>query len=187
MSLRHRVVSLAARAGVGVALVVALSGGLVAASAPAYADLGPHYGTYQVTNSNGVKEQFTIGGTNGCTIYHRWGRAPGVTPSGAWTSLGGCAISGYGLDVGKNQDGRLEVFVIGTDHSVWHDWQSAAGRGPWSGWYSLGGYAISGPSVYSEFHGSNRIGMHVTGADHGTWNRYQTAPNCCWSPWHEVS
>jgi hypothetical protein len=86
-----------------------------------------------------------------------------------------------------NQDGRLEVFVIGTDHAVWHNWQSAAGRGPWSGWSSLGGYAISGPSVFSRFNGSDRVGLHVTGGDGGTWNIHQNAPNRCWSAWNEVS
>lgn len=191
VSLRRGVVSLAAKTTAIVGLVVTLGCAVLAAPGPAYADLGPHAYTlnvyFQVTNTNGVKEQFTIGGTNGCTVYHRWGSAPGVTPSGGWSTLGGCAIRGYGLDVGMNQDGRLEVFVIGTDHAVWHRWQSAAGRGPWSGWFSMGGYAISGPSVFSRFNGSNVIGLHVTGSDHGIWNRHQAAPNCCWTPWNEVT
>jgi hypothetical protein len=30
---------------------------------------------------------------------------------------------------GRNQDGRLEVFVKGTDGALWHTWQSAPNDG----------------------------------------------------------
>jgi len=29
------------------------------------------------------------------------------------------------IAVGRNADGRLEVFVVGTDSALWHDWQTA--------------------------------------------------------------
>ena len=38
----------------------------------------------------------------------------------------------------SNADGRLEVFVRGTDDALWHMWQTAPNNG-WSGWASLGG------------------------------------------------
>ena len=122
---------------------------MVAAPVTASADNGPHAGTDTVTNRDGNQEQFTIGGDNGCTVYHRWASSGGVIPSGGWSSMGGCVFAGYGLDVGMNPNGRLEVFAIGTDHAVWHEWQTVAGSGPWSDWASLGGYATSGPSVVS--------------------------------------
>jgi len=40
--------------------------------------------------------------------------------------------------VGRNQDGRLEVFARGTDDALWHNWQTVPNNG-WSGWGSLGG------------------------------------------------
>ena len=36
------------------------------------------------------------------------------------------------IALGKNRDGRLELFYFGPDNEVWHNWQPAPGRGPWS-------------------------------------------------------
>jgi len=41
-----------------------------------------------------------------------------------------------GVSVGRNQDGRLEIFTI-LNGSVWHNWQLGY-DGLWSGWVSLG-------------------------------------------------
>jgi hypothetical protein len=41
--------------------------------------------------------------------------------------------------VHRNADGRLEAFVIGSDHALWHRWQLTPGD-DWSGWASLGGW-----------------------------------------------
>ena len=49
-------------------------------------------------------------------------------------SLGGVIFAPV---VGNNADGRLEVFVRGTDGALWHIWQTAPNNG-WSGWASLG-------------------------------------------------
>jgi len=38
--------------------------------------------------------------------------------------------------VGVNPDGRLEVFVVGSDFALWHNWQLTPG-GAWSGWAPL--------------------------------------------------
>lgn len=46
---------------------------------------------------------------------------------GAWQSLGGS----FGTDVhpvtGRDQDGRLEVFVRGSDGKLYHRWQTPSG------------------------------------------------------------
>ena len=44
-----------------------------------------------------------------------------------------------------NSDGRLEVFVRGTDDALWHIWQTVPHGGPWSAWASLGGNITSDP------------------------------------------
>lgn len=31
--------------------------------------------------------------------------------------------------VATNQDGRLEVFIIGADHALWHNWQTIPNGG----------------------------------------------------------
>lgn len=71
---------------------------------------------------------------------------------GAWQSLGG---SLDGPAVGRNLDGSLEVFAVGTNSVLYHDTQQA--NGTWSGWSSMGVYAQGVPTV-----GRN--------ADGGSWS-----------------
>lgn len=71
-----------------------------------------------------------------------------------WTRLGGLLRSKPAVAVNA-ADGRLEVFVRGTDDGLHHQWQISAGGG-WSGWHSLGGSIVSDPAV-----GSNAIGLEV--------------------------
>ena len=40
------------------------------------------------------------------------------------------------IHVGTNDDGRLEVFVQGSDNHLWHIYQVKAGE-DWSDWYDL--------------------------------------------------
>jgi len=53
-----------------------------------------------------------------------------------WYSLGGVLTSDPA--VGRNADGRLEVFVTGTDGALWRKWQVTP-NGSWSGWALLQG------------------------------------------------
>jgi hypothetical protein len=151
----------------------------------AHADGGP-WNLTTVQNINGRWERFWIG--SDCHVHHAWGA---TNPDGPFTgsgSLGGCVLhsSYFGLDVGMNHDGRLEVFAVGKDHAMWHDWQTKPGSGPWSGWYSIHGgfYGNYGrtPNVVSEF--STFSNIHI----YGWYNKqlyvdYQTKPGCCWSGW----
>jgi len=54
-----------------------------------------------------------------------------------WASEGGVLTSDPA--VANNEDGRLEVFVRGTDNALWHKWQVAPNNG-WSDWLSEGGH-----------------------------------------------
>ena len=58
-----------------------------------------------------------------------------------WESLGGVLTSGPA--VSSWDDGRLDVFVRGTDKALWHKWFD----GRWSGWESLGGVLTSSPEI----------------------------------------
>ena len=40
--------------------------------------------------------------------------------------------------VGTNDDGRLEVFIIGDDGALWHSWQLVENINQWSAWASFG-------------------------------------------------
>ncbi|MFC7648068.1 matrixin family metalloprotease [Streptosporangium lutulentum] len=75
-----------------------------------------------------------------------------------WTSLGG-AIQGR-VTVGRNRDGRLELFARGTGGDLCHIWQTWAG-GIWSGWASLGG-AIEDPTV--AINADGRLELFARGA-----------------------
>ncbi|WP_102127685.1 PIG-L family deacetylase [Deinococcus planocerae] len=65
---------------------------------------------------------------------------------GAWQSLGGSFGAGVHPVTGANQDGRLEVFVRGSDDKLYHRWQTPSGG--WGGWSKLGDVQFSGsPAV----------------------------------------
>jgi hypothetical protein len=64
--------------------------------------------------------------------------------------------------VARNSDGRLEVFVIGSDHALYHDSQITAGGITWSGFTKLGGYVISDPVVAPNSDG--RLQVFVIGS-----------------------
>jgi len=68
-------------------------------------------------------------------VWHIWQTAPNNGWSG-WATMGGVITSDPAI--GRNQDGRLEVFARGTDDALWHNWQTVPNNG-WSGWGSLGG------------------------------------------------
>jgi hypothetical protein len=78
----------------------------------------------------------------------------------------------------QNADGRLEVFVRGTDNGVWHRWQTLPGNG-WSGWAPLGGAITGNPAATRNLDG--RLELFVRGAGNAVWHRWQTAPNNGWS------
>jgi hypothetical protein len=84
-------------------------------------------------NADGRLELF--GSDQSGEVWHVWQTAPNSGWS-SWASLGGEAFSAP--LVGRNQDGRLEVFVEGrtagsppTASGVWHRWQTTPG-GAWS-------------------------------------------------------
>ena len=93
-----------------------------------------------------------------------------------WGSLGGVISMPV---VARNADGRLEVFVQGSDGALWHIWQTAPNNG-WSGWASLGGW-ITQPVVGQNADG--RLEVFARGSDGALWHIWQTAPNNGWSGW----
>ena len=97
-----------------------------------------------------------------------------------WESLGGVIFSSV---VDNNADGRLEVFVRGTDGALWHIWQTAPNNG-WSGWESLDGGMGSRVAVGNNADG--RLEVFVRGTDGALWHIWQTAPNNGWSGWESL-
>jgi hypothetical protein len=98
-----------------------------------------------------------------------------------WNSLGGAMIGSPA--VGQNADGRLEVFVQGTNTDLCHRWQESPGGG-WSGWNSLGGAMIGNPAVARNHDG--RLEVFVQGTDTALWHKWQESPGGGWSGWNPL-
>ncbi len=99
-----------------------------------------------VANADGRLELFTTD-TNE-RVQRCWQRQAGGDWS-AWESLEHPTgvPAGSKLAAVQISDGRLELFMVGTDGAVWHRWQNhvaAEGPGGWSGWVSLGRPAVGG-------------------------------------------
>jgi hypothetical protein len=108
--------------------------------------------------------------------------------------LGEPENKGTNLTVGRNADGRLEAFLIGTDNTIWHNWQTtpggAATREEWSGWAMLGEPENKGISLFVESNADGRLEVFLIGIANvfhpdrpkppgGTtdiWHNWQTTP-----------
>ena len=99
-----------------------------------------------------------------------------------WNSLGGQILGNPAIAL--NLDGRLEVFVRGTDQVLWHNWQTAP-NGAWSGWRSLGGQLSGSPAVGNNSDG--RLDVFVRGTDNALWHITQKSVNGGWSVWSSLS
>ena len=86
--------------------------------------------------------------------------------------------------MGRNLDGRLEVFAVGPGGRLWHRWQWTP-SGTWSGWYDLGGsLAIDAvPAIGTSPDGRQEV--FVRGANGGLHHIFQTVPNGGWSDWSD--
>jgi len=102
-------------------------------------------------------------------------------PSGGFSSLGGIITNDP--SVGRNADGRLEVFARGTDNALHHIWQTSAGGG-WSGWNSLGGALTSNTAVAINHDG--RLEVFVRGTDDALHHNWQTSAGGGWSGWNSL-
>jgi hypothetical protein len=88
--------------------------------------------------------------------------------------LGGNIISNP--VAGRNVDGRLEVFAVGSDHALYHNFeQAASSSNSWSGISSLGGYIISDPALASNSDG--RLEVFAVGSDHALYHNFQLSPS----------
>jgi hypothetical protein len=132
-------------------------------------------------NQDGRLEGFAIGA--GGALWHIWQ----VVPNGTWSNwaLLGIPSTTNNISapaVGKNQDGRLEVFVIGADGALWHIWQTSPG-GTWGSWASLGAQSSSVTVIGDPFvteNGDGRLEAFAIGSDDALWHTWQVSPGGSW-------
>jgi hypothetical protein len=92
-----------------------------------------------IANSDGRLQVFVVGTNN--QLYYKTQSSPNSnTWSPAWTSLGGGIKADTSPAVARNSDGRLQVFVVGTNNALFYKTQSSPNSNTWSSaWTSLGG------------------------------------------------
>ena len=91
------------------------------------------WGAIIAINASGYLEVF-VTGTNGA-VYHAVESSSGW---GSFSSLGGGGGNLSSPAVIPDNDGRLNVFVVGGDNAIWWDKQNAPG-GSWMGWTKITG------------------------------------------------
>ena len=115
------------------------------------------------------------------TLWHVWQVAPNG-PWGAWASLGKPTANISAPTVRKNDDGRLEIFVNGSDGAIWHMWQLTAGGG-WGSWSSLGSPSSLEIGSFTPFVAENddgRLEAFAVGSDGALWHTWQISPGGHW-------
>jgi acylphosphatase len=112
-------------------------------------------------------------------------QSPRTIPTLAGGPVGFAVALSTAVTGGRNSDGRLEMFVVGTDDALWHTWQTVAAGGPWSGWNSLGGVLTSEAVV--ALNSDGRLEVFVRGTDNALWHMWQTvAAGGPWSTWESL-
>jgi predicted Zn-dependent protease len=106
----------------------------------------------------------------------------GNTWASSWTSLGGGLRDNTKLVGIKNDDGRLQVFVVGTNNQLYYKTQTAAGSSTWTGWTSLGGGIKADTSPAVARNSDGRLQVFVVGTNNQLYYKTQTvAGSNTWS------
>src|SRR3954454_22565973 len=139
-------------------------------------------------NADGRQEMFAIGDDN--ALWQKWQ----VAPNGGWSDWKTLSTPSRSvflteqLTVGRNKDGRQEVYAHGSDGNIWQIPQ-AAPNGGWSDWRTLGKPAAGIRPSDRMTVGSNKDGrqeLFVMGGDLALWHTWQVTPNAGWSDWRSL-
>jgi hypothetical protein len=141
-----------------------------------------HINPCTANTSDGRMELFAIG--NSGSLYHSYQTNANGSWSG-WIAMGGASDkwSGNALPaVGVNKDGRLEVFIVGTNSSIYHAYQKVAGSSAatnWSAFSIVSSSRVSQTGKLTVGKWSNgALDLFVIGTDTILYHNYQkTAGN----------
>jgi hypothetical protein len=112
-----------------------------------------------------------------------------TSPAGSYTGWNAFGNPGVPLDdrpaLARSADGRLELFIRGTDNQLYHQWETAVGTFSWSGWTPFNadsipaGGLVDHPVVAPSADG--RLELFLTGNDGNVYHSWQTAASNGWS------
>jgi hypothetical protein len=130
-------------------------------------------------DADGRMEVFGVG-TSG-DMYHAWQTCIncGWATFASLGSIGG-GFNNQMVKVGRNLDGRLEIFAVANDCHMYHAWQVAA-NSYWSQWTSLGGCWSSGLTVGRNSDG--RLEVFAVGQNGSLYHGWQTSAGGGWDVW----
>ncbi len=103
-------------------------------------------------------------------IFHNWQREPNDCWWSDAAALGGDCLQ---LVIGRNADGRMEVFYIGTDSQIYHNKQDVP-NAPFQGQVFLGGIA---KQIAMGYNADGRIELFYIGGDDQIYHNKQGVPN----------
>jgi hypothetical protein len=146
-------------------------------------------------NQDGRLEAVVVG--QDLAPWHAWQRSPGRdwSPWQSFKQPGGKGVISRPLGasapgptpvLARNQDKRLEVFVVREDFTVWHRWQKTP-NGDWSDWASLKqpGDGTVGPLAVGA-NADGRLELAATDSNGAVWHIWQKEPNKDWSQWKSL-
>ena len=127
------------------------------------------------------------------TIWHTSQVAANGDWDKTWVQIGGDDDKLRSIVVGRNQDGRLEVFGLGPDNRIWHTWQIAPGKDFLDGWVEL--YSTKDRMNYLWLVTNNDGRLELFGIrsdllffwENRVFHTWQTRPNDNWNgAWVEI-
>jgi ferric iron reductase protein FhuF len=87
------------------------------------------------------------------------------------------AHSAKQITAAQNQDGRLEIFYVGTNNKIYHNWQVKP-NSDWSGESALGGSAKQITAAQNQ---DGRLEIFYVGTNNKIYHNWQVKPNSDWS------
>ena len=157
-------------------------------------------------NSDGRLELFKVDADDN-QLYHRWQIKPNSIPetkpdgtytsgwSDSWSPLGGYWSPRAQPVIAQNADGRLELFMVGTDGRLYHTWQTKpSSSNEWyTSWAVIGKpdsltanqqWPISSiPTVAQNADG--RLDVFMVGSDGKLYHTWQKSPSSSSNEWYD--
>lgn len=141
-------------------------------------------------NANGTLIVFAIKPDLG--VYFSQQLSPGGAWSG-WQRLTNAALSitGTSLAVAQNQDGRLELFLVGTGRDILHAWQTTP-NGSWTEWSFLRGqnttaWPHAGTSLAAARNSDGSLEVFALGSNLEVFRCRQLGPGGAWGGWQQLT